>query len=170
MVEKLRSRMMGFVPSDFRSVYPVLRTLHETCAVADRFCEWGSGVGVVVGLAGMIGYDAYGIEIRPELVEESRQLLDEFDLSVEILEGSFIPEEYAEKQGFTDGEAVTVLSGAGARDEVDVDIDDFDVIFAFPWPGEEDLYFDLFGRYGATGAHLVTYHGPVEGVRVQRKE
>ncbi|MEM7234976.1 MAG: hypothetical protein AAF517_22545, partial [Planctomycetota bacterium] len=87
-----------------------------------------------------------------------------------ILEGSFVPDEWAERDECAVGETVTVLSGSGATDEVDVDIDDFDVIFAFPWPCEEDIYAGLFDEYAAVGAHLVTYHGPAEGVLVRRKD
>ena len=42
------------------------------------------------------------------------------------------------------------------------------VLLAWPWPGEEQIVFDLFARYGAVGALLLTYHG-LEGVRLQRK-
>ena len=51
-------------------------------------------------------------------------------------------------------------------DEVDIGIEDFELIFAFPWPGEETLFFDLFETYAARGAHLMTYHGEDEGILV----
>ncbi len=46
-------------------------------------------------------------------------------------------------------------------------IDDFDVIFAFPWPAEEEMYCDLFARFAASGALLVTYSA-LDDVRVYR--
>ena len=46
--------------------------------------------------------------------------------------------------------------------------DDFDVIFAYPWPGEEDVIMQLFDRYAAVGALLLTYHG-IEELRIRRK-
>lgn len=55
-----------------------------------------------------------------------------------------------------------------AYDDLGVDVDDFDVLFAYPWPGEEDVVVDLFERYAAVGALLVTYQG-VEAVHVRRK-
>ena len=43
------------------------------------------------------------------------------------------------------------------------------MIFAYPWPGDEEVVDALFLEFGAAGALLVTYHG-IEGVRVRRKE
>jgi hypothetical protein len=166
-IESHRS-LLGFVPSDFAGLYHVLRELRDGCGVAERFCEWGSGFGVVAGLAVMLGYEAWGIEIRPALVRESTCLLADHGLEAEILEGSFIPEEYVRTEDISDGATVTVLAGSGAGD-LDVAIDDFDVIFAFPWPGEEEMYGDIFERYAAVGACLVTYHGAEEGILVERK-
>ena len=37
--------------------------------------------------------------------------------------------------------------------------DDFDVIFAYPWPDEEDVTGVLFERYGAAGALMISHHG-----------
>ena len=95
--------------------------------------------------------------------------MKDFGLEAEILEGSFIPDDYEESPDLHSAEMVTVLSGSGSVDEVDVEISDFDIIFAYPWPGEEGLYFDIFERYAAVGEMLVTYHGVQEGVLVQRK-
>ena len=39
---------------------------------------------------------------------------------------------------------------------------------AYPWPGEEQVIFDLFTDYAAVGALLLTYHGQ-DGVRLARK-
>jgi hypothetical protein len=33
-----------------------------------------------------------------------------------------------------------------------------DVVFAYPWPGEEDVYDRLFARHATPGALLLTYH------------
>jgi hypothetical protein len=49
-----------------------------------------------------------------------------------------------------------------------LDPDDFDIIFAYPWPGEEQVIFDLFADNAAVGALLLTYLGQ-EGLRLQRK-
>ena len=69
---------------------------------------------------------------------------------------------------WTDGVAWLTTTGPDGYDELELDPDDFDVIFAYPWPGEEQVIFDLFADYAAVGALLLTYHG-IEGVRLQRK-
>jgi hypothetical protein len=65
---------------------------------------------------------------------------------------------------------VTWLSSGGhdGYEQLQLDPDDFDVVFAYPWPGEEQVIFDLFESSAAVGALLLTYHGQ-EGLRLQRK-
>jgi hypothetical protein len=36
--------------------------------------------------------------------------------------------------------------------------DDFDIIFAYPWPDEEHVIDAVFEQHASTGAILVTYH------------
>jgi predicted O-methyltransferase YrrM len=163
-----KARNLGFFPSDYEPVYAVLKALRESNPEATRLCEWGSGFGVVAGLGALLGYEACGIEIDRRCVTASRSLLKDHGLDVTILEGSFVPEEFAEKQEPNADGTGTVLCGPGAIDEVDVEIDNFDLIFAFPWPDEQEMYYDLFARYAAVGAILVTYSA-LEGIRVQRK-
>ena len=43
-----------------------------------------------------------------------------------------------------------------------------DVVFSYPWPGEEQVIFDVFEASAAVGALLLTYHGQ-EGMKLQRK-
>jgi hypothetical protein len=163
-----RSKSLGFFPSDYESIYPILKSLRESYPEATRLCEWGSGFGVIVGLGTILGFESYGIEIDERCVAASRSLLADHGLRGEILEGSFVPEEYAERrEGSRDGVG-TVLGGPGAIDEVDVGIEDFDLIFAFPWPDEQEMYSDLFARYAAVGAILVTYSA-LDGIKVRRK-
>src|SRR5260370_24041117 len=93
-IERFRTaaHVPGFVPSDYEHVYRVLRAVEEAELAPGRlFCEWGSGLGVVTGLAAMLGFDAFGIEVEGELVEEARRLADDFELAVEFVHGSFIP-------------------------------------------------------------------------------
>lgn len=162
------NRRVDFYPSDYPLVYSVLRALRQRNDQARRFCEWGSGFGVVAGLGALLGYEAYGIEINPWLVAASKDLHAKHNLELKILEGSFIPEEYARNETFSNGETNTILSGSGVYDGVDVDIEDFDVIFAFPWPDEEEMYRDLFARYADNGAVLITYHS-IEQIRAYYK-
>src|SRR5262249_21409318 len=97
------SRSPAFVPSDHARSYPGPKALADaTLAPGNRFCEWGSGFGVVACLAAMLDFDASGIEIEPDLVDAARELAADFDLSVQFARDSFIPpggESYADVSG-----------------------------------------------------------------------
>ena len=119
-------------------------------------------------LASMLGFHACGIEIEPELVEASRDLASAVDANAEFVCGSFIP---AGGDVIADGTyefAWLRTDGPSGYAELELDPDDFDVIFAYPWPGEEEVVLELFDRYAAAGALLVTYQG-VEDIRVRRR-
>jgi hypothetical protein len=146
----------GFVASDFTRVYAGLCGLEAAGLARGRyFCEWGSGFGVVACLAAMLGFDAWGIEVRSDLVDASRRLADDFDLPVEFARGSFIPPRgsTARRDGY---------------EAIGLEIDDFDLVFAYPWPGEERPTARLFHQHARPGALLLTYHGGDE-VRLRRK-
>jgi hypothetical protein len=153
------SPIPGFVPCDFSRAYQILRAVADARLTPGRlFCEWGSGFGVVACLAAMLDFDAYGIEIEGELVEAAQQLADDFGLPVQFVQGSFIP---AEADVHVTAEAAfawLITDGRPAHEELGLDTDDMDVIFAYPWPDEEGLIGELFERHAARGALLVTYH------------
>lgn len=159
---------IGFVPSDYDAVWRTLAALRRHEPDARRLLEWGSGFGVVVGLAVLLGYEAAGIEVDRALVGASRQLLAEHRLRATIAAGSFVPERHPVRDRFTDVETRTVLDQPDAYDELAADLDDFDVVFAYPWPTEEALYRDVFVRGANYGAVLLTY-SRTEGVRAYRK-
>lgn len=159
----------GFVASDFSQVYQALKYITEThLAQGNSFCEWGSGLGVVACLAAMAGYDSCGIEISGELVAEARKLADDFDLPVEFYEDSIVPEggerliESMENSGW-----MTTHDGRHFE-ENGVCPASFDLIFAYPWPGEEEIIEKLFEKFATVGAILFTFNGR-EGMRLQRK-
>lgn len=159
---------VGFIPSDYELVFGALASLARTEAGRLRFCEWGSGFGVVVGLAALLGMEAHGIEIDVRLCAAARELLAQHGLAAEIAAGSFVPEDYEPPPRLADLETRTVLGQPDAYDQLSRDADEFDVVFAYPWPGEEELYLDLFRRCADQGAVLVT-HSRVEGIRAWRK-
>lgn len=68
-----------FVPSNYEVFHGVLSGMPR-----GRFCEWGSGMGIATGLAELLGFAAFGIEIDPQLAEASRRLLADFGLSSTI--------------------------------------------------------------------------------------
>ncbi len=91
-----------FVPSDYKVVYAVLYSMPR-----ERFCEWGSGIGIITGLADMLGFDACGIEINDQMATASRELLADFGLSATIKTGDYFEISH-----------------------------DADIYFAYCWPGQ----------------------------------
>ncbi len=159
----------SFVPSDFSRVYTALLELcQRDLATGDMFCEWGSGMGIVAMLASMFDFDAFGIEIEPALVEEAERLADDHEMVVSFACGSYVQ---ASDEAMVDAldEANIMTHGGGDGYEVlGFDPDDFDVIYAFPWPGEQKLIERLFDSVASVGALLMTYNG-IEDVIVYRK-
>jgi len=160
-------KKMGFFPSDYEMGYRMLRALRGDGA-PPRMCEWGSGFAVIAGLAAILGYDVHAVEIDPRLNVAARSLLSDHDLRIDLLEGSFIPDDYARTEKISDLDTVTVMTGGEVWRDSDLEIEDFDVIFAYPWPSEEEQYCDIFGRFADYGAVLVTY-SMTEGMRSYRK-
>ncbi len=162
-------RVPAFVPSDYPGAYGILRALSESgAAPGGLFCEWGSGFGVVACLAALLDFDAYGIEIDPALVDEARRLAADFSLPAEFVCGSFIPAGAERSVGGDDRFAWLTTTAGGTEAEWDLGPADFDVVFAFPWPDEEEVIPTLFHRHAAPGAVLVTYHEN-QDFRVRRK-
>ena len=167
-------RVTGFVPSDFVTVYHALRAITEAnLAPGTSLCEWGSGFGVVASLAAMLGFQVCGIEIERGLVDASRSLADDFGLPVEFAHGSFVPPsaEADAEEAHADNNAESfwlVTDADDAYDELGLDPNDFDVVFAYPWPGEESLIASLFEKYAAEEALLLTYDH-MNSVRLRRK-
>ena len=167
-------RATGFVPSDFKTVYHALRAITDAnLASGTSLCEWGSGFGVVASLAAMLEFMACGIEIEKDLVDASRRLADDFGLPVEFVQGSFIPSgaESCAEEAYADNNAEyswLVIDADDGYEELELDLDDFDIVFAYPWPGEEYLITSLFEKYAAEGALLLTYNY-LDSVRLRRK-
>lgn len=150
----------AFVPSDFRLGYAALELIRDRHLAPDMtMCEWGSGFGVIACLATQLGYDACGIEIERDLNDESQALADEHELATQFVHGSFIPDggdHLADGSGEFAGLSTDLPSG---YEELGLDVDDFGLIYAYPWPGEEHVIEQIFEAYAATGALLVTYRG-----------
>ena len=121
----------------------------------------------MAGMATSLGFRAAGIEISSVLAAESREALATHGLDVEIAVGSFLPEDYEIPPALDAADSQTIQEGAdGYGGTLGRDIDEFDVVFAYPWPGMDEVFCHLFDNYAAPGACLVTYHG-LDGCRVQ---
>lgn len=162
-------RAAAFVPSD----YPGFDRLIRGLAVAgtlrgEQFCEWGSGLGVATGLAALAGFAAVGLECEPLLVEAARDLADQFDLACEFVCGSFVPPG-GESRVLSDGNYSWFTTGSDhAYTELGLDVSDFDLVYAYPWPDEETVTATLFDRYAGPGA-VLAFWGAETGFRLWRK-
>jgi len=173
-VEDNPKRETGFVPSDYVSVYRALGAIQAAGLTPGKsFCEWGSGFGVVSSLASMLGFNVCGIEIRGELVAASRTLAEEFDVSAEFAEGSFVPQgsecHAAEAYSDNNGEYSWLAKEAdNAYNKLGRPLCSFDLVFAYPWPGECYFIEKLFEDGAATDAVLLTFED-IDSIRVRRK-
>jgi len=159
----------AFVPSDFELTYQALAEIQSRqLATGRRFVEWGSGIGVVTCLAAMVGFDAVGIEVEPPLVAIARALAARHDIAVEFACGSYVPNG-AEPVVDTAGDVTWLRTDRpSSYAELKLEPEDFDLVFAFPWPGEEQVIYDLFQKTAAVGTLLLTYHSQ-DGLRLHRK-
>jgi hypothetical protein len=133
----LRSKAIDcfdFVPSNYQVVYAVLETIPR-----GRFCEWGSGIGIITGLAEMLGFDACGIEIDEQMTAASRELLGDFGLSATIKTGDYFEISH-----------------------------DADIYFAYCWPGQMQRVEQHFISATQNHAKLLICHG-AEDVRCKVK-
>ncbi len=165
--------LVGFFPSCFETVYRALTEIANGRLVpGNTFCEWGSGFGVTASMAAMLGFDSYGIEIDPELCDVSRALAKQHGLSVRFICGSFIPagSDKLIDRAYTnhDGDMMLNPHSDGTYDEMGMDVSDFDLIFAYPWPKDAKLTGSLFNKFASSDALLLTYNG-LESMRLQRK-
>jgi hypothetical protein len=162
--EVRRREFHPFVPADYARM---LRLLLELRAPGLRFLEWGSATGVITIMADLLGFEAYGIELDPELVEIARALAERFGSGARFAAGSFIPPGYRWTPRTGDGRTGTIGTGVSGYAALGHALDDFDLVYAYPWDGEEPLMHDLLCARGRPGARLVLAGG-AEGVRVYR--
>ncbi len=124
-----------FVPSNYSVVYAVLSALPR-----GRLCEWGSGIGVVTGIAQTLGFDACGIEIHPPLAAASRKLLADFELAPTITTGDYL--------------------------QLDCPAE---IYFTYCWPGQMPRVEERFAVIAPDHARLLICHG-AEDIRCRVKE
>lgn len=124
-----------FVPSNYESVYAALHTIPSA-----RFCEWGSGIGIVTGMAEMLGFEACGIEIDARLAAASRGLLRDFKLSAPIETGDYFESTHSA-----------------------------DVYFTYCWPGKISRVEQYFLSIAPDRANLLICYG-ADDVRCRQKE
>jgi len=132
-----------FIPTDLRGARDQLVALKPR---AHTFLELGSGVGVITILADLLGYEACGIEIAPELLDESEHLAEHFDSQATFALGSFVPTSEREEVDLLDPDLHTITEGGDAYEELERTLADFDLVFGYPFPDEEEWMRELVRR------------------------
>ena len=117
--------------------------------------------GVIAIMADMLGYEAYGIELDRELVAVARDLARRHGSGARFAVGSFLPAGYRYRPRDGDGRLGTIGRGPSGYGELGHALDDFDVVYAYPWSGEEPVMRDVMRAYGAPHARLILHD--VEG-------
>ncbi len=158
-----RRRWHPFVPADYERSLRTLLALREP---GRRFLEWGSAMGVITIMADLLGFEAYGIELDAELVAVARELARRHGSGARFAQGSFLPAGYEFRPSDGDGRLGTIGYGRAAYAELGHGLADFDVVWGYPWTGEEPIMRDLIRRYGRADGCLVL-HGPREDEQVR---
>lgn len=153
-----------FVPADYQCVQRALLPLRGPGL---KFLEWGSATGVITIMADLLGFEAFGIELDPELNAVARGLAERFGSGARFATGSFLPAGYEWRSATGDRRLGTIGHGTPGYAELQHSLEDFDLVFAYPWSGEEPPMHDLMWRYGGIGARLLLY-GP-QRVQVYRR-
>ncbi len=167
-----------YVPCDPALLYAAIASITESDLPIGRvFCELGSGFGLGVCLAALLGYEAYGIEIDKKLVDAAGELAQRQGIEATFICGSYFPEGYSAYEGMAGSELVKPESSGNRSDAfhfhpryegMDRDTDEIDVFFVYPWPKEHEMMVELFDDLSVDGAILIAYYGDGEVV-VYRK-
>ena len=154
----------GYVSADFAAIYQRLVDLRKR---ATTFLEWGSGLGVVSIMASRLGFESYGIEVKPELVHQARQLAIRFGAQPTFAVGSFIPDDFHANVRQGDEFYRTETNDLDAYGEFKMDLGDFDLIYAYPWPEEHAVFRSIVRRCAAPHALYLRYDAR-EGLSLTR--
>jgi hypothetical protein len=140
-----------FVAADYDVVLEALLPLRGPGL---RFLEWGSATGVITIMADLLGFEAYGIELDASLVLHARDLARRSGSGARFAAGSFLPSGYRWRRN-RDGRLGTIGNGASGYLYLGIPLDDFDIVFGYPWSGEEPMMLDLMSRHGRPDALLL---------------
>ena len=156
----------GYVSADYRAVYESLNVLQGH---AKTFLEWGSGLGVVSIMASRMGFNAYGIEAEGELVEYSRVLARAYQSNAQFAVGNLIPDTFAWDAPRDDEVSRTLTDPISGYEELNLNLKDFDLVYAYPWPEERPLYENIMKGFGRPGSLFLSYDAQrgIDLVRIQ---
>jgi hypothetical protein len=143
-----------FIAADYDVVLQQLLPLRRAGA---SFLECGCATGVITIIADLLGFDACGIESDADLVATARRLADKYESAARFAIGSFLPTGYEYHDATGDSRLGTLTLGDSGFPQLARSLDDFDIVFAYPWDGESAVLEDLMQRHGRSGARLLLY-------------
>ena len=173
--QKLNKRYPRYVASEPAQVCAALKHVRdEGLALGKRFIEWGSGFGVATSLAAQLGFEATGIELEDNLVEIAESLAEKHQTGAEFIATTYIPEGYISYDHVGGSDIVPDESfGHQAEppryDGMDIELDEVDIFFVYPWPGEQEMLLKLFESIAREDAILIAYYGDQE-ICIYRKQ
>lgn len=154
-IEVRQKEWHPFVPVEY---HEILQKLLELRAPGLKFLEWGSATGVITIMADLLGFDAAGIELDAGLVEIARELARKYDSGARFATGSFLPTGYQWSTSDGDTRLGTIGYGRSGYLELGQPLEDFDIVYGYPWDGEEPMFRDVMKRYARPDALLLMPH------------
>jgi len=168
-----------FVAADYELVFQTLAWIRQSqMLIGNRFLEWGCGFAAVTVMADALGWSAIGIESETTLIEHGRQTVRDWlepmrnclreNIATEptrggpppeLIMGNFLP---SGAESLADDPTLPSLGHpvASAYEELGLDLDDFAVVYSYPWPGEDEFHEAVFAEFAAPGSILVQFAGP----------
>ncbi len=149
-----REAFASYVSADYDEVFKSLVELRKR---ANTFLEWGSGLGCVTIMASRLGYESYGIEAAAELVDYSRGYAEQLAPGATFEVGSFVPDDFEWNPGNGDEAVRTFIDLPDAYEKIGMDLADFDLVYAYPWPTEHELYQNILQEFARPGTQYLFY-------------
>ena len=97
--------------------------------------------------------------------EQSLALAQQHRSRATFAHGSFLPDAARNDIEHESADFLTIRDGEPAYNELGMRLTDFDVIYAFPWPGEEDRFLNLTHRHARKDARVLLYNS-VDGYQL----
>lgn len=156
-----------FVAADYEVVRQALLRLRRLYGAGQRFLEWGSASGIITIMADLMGFDASGIELDASLVATAREIAARHGSNARFVAGSFVPTGYRWRSRTGDTRMGTISEGVSGYLQLGRALDEFDIVFGYPWDGEGPFMRDLMQKYGRSDA-LLLLNDTNEGVYAYR--
>ncbi len=108
-------------------------------------------------MASRMGFEAFGMEAEPGLVDYADTLTAQFDADAKFVVGSFIPDQFVWNPGNGDESIATFIDDADGYGDLEIALKDFDLVYAYPWPDEHVLYKNILREFGRYDVMLLSY-------------